>query len=164
MYELNDDRAAISAIQQLLRDAGYDIKSDGIYGDETYNAVREFQVFNKLPPTGRVDLETFEALIRASSPKIEYRCALIIPETLDAGIISPGENSSIVVIIQVMLKALEVIYDYESIELTGIYDASTESAVRDIQRTNRLPITGTVGPETWNVIVSEYEKYKDLDT
>ncbi len=164
MYELNDTRAAISAIQQLLRNAGYDIKPDGIYGDETYNAVRQFQVFNRLPATGRVDLATFEALASAAVPEPQFECVLVIPSTLEGGVISPGEESAVVVIIQAMLKTLSVIYDFEDIELTGVYDTDTESAVRDIQRTNRLPITGVLDPETWNALVSEYEKYKDSNT
>ncbi len=157
MYELNDTRAAISAIQSLLRDAGYDIKPDGIYGDETYNAVREFQIFNRLAPTGRVDLKTFEALAKAARPGAGYGCVLVIPETLDGGVISPGEESSIVVIIQAMLGELETLYEFE-VALTGRYDAATESAIRDIQRINGLPITGVVDPDTWNALVSEYEK------
>ncbi len=164
MYELNDSRAAISAIQQLLRDAGYNIKPDGIYGDETYNAVREFQVFKRLPPTGRVDLQTFEALARAARPSLGYQCVLLIPETLEGGVISPGEESGIVVIIQSMLKTLSVIYDFDNIEITGIYEQITEAAIRDIQRINGLPLTGTVDPCTWNALVSEYEMFKDSDT
>ncbi len=164
MYELNDTRAAISAIQQLLRNAGYDIKPDGIYGDETYNAVRQFQVFNRLPPTGRVDLATFEVLARTARPILGYQCALLVPETLEGGVISPGEESNIVVIIQSMLKTLEVIYGYDGIELTGVYDSETEAAIRDIQRTNGLPITGIIDPPTWNALVREYEKFKDSDT
>ena len=163
MYELNDTRAAISAIQRLLRDAGYDIKPDGIYGDETYNAVRQLQVFNRLPPTGRVDLQTFEVLAKAARPMLGYGCVLIIPETLDGGVISPGEESSVVTIIQAMLKALAVIYDFEDIELSGVYDAGTEAAVRDIRRINGLPLTGGVDPDTWNALVSEYERFKDSD-
>ena len=164
MYELNDTAAAIAAIQQLLRDTGYDVKPDGIYGNETYNAVRSFQTGVGLPPTGSVDLETFEALARAAVPKPQFECVFIIPSTLEGGVISPGEESAVVTIIQAMLKTLSVIYDFEDIELTGVYDAVTEGAVRDIQRTNRLPLTGTVDPVTWNAIVAEYEKYKDLDT
>lgn len=163
MYELNDSIAAITAIQQLLRDAGYNLKPDGIYGEETYSAVRELQSSLGLAPSGRVDLETFEALVRSAIPKQEYRCVLLIHETLDAGVISPGEESSIVTIIQAMLKTLEVIYDYAPITVTGIYDPATESAVRDIQRVNTLPISGTVDTPTWNAIVAEYEKFKDHD-
>lgn len=163
MYEINDTRAAITAIQRLLRDAGYNIKPDGIYGDETYNAVREFQVFNRLPPTGKVDLQTFEALAKAAGPILGYSCVLIIPETLEGGVILPGEESSVVTIIQAMLKALAVIYDFEDIELSGVYDTETEAAIRDIQRINGLPLTGVVDPDTWNALVSEYEKFKDSD-
>lgn len=164
MYELNDERAAITAIQKLLRDAGFNIKPDGIYGDETYNAVREFQVLNRLPPTGRVDLQTFEALAKAAVPKPEYECVLMIPSILEGGVISSGEESGIVVIIQSILKTLSVIYDFKDIGLTGVYDTKTEAAVRDIQRINRLPLTGIVDPATWNVLVAEYEKFKDWDT
>ncbi len=164
MYELNDTIAAIAAIQKLLRDAGYSIKPDGIYGDEMYNAVREFQVFKRLPPTGRVDLQTFEALVKEARPIRGYGSVLIIPETLEGGVISPGEKSSTVVIIQAMLKTLSVIYDFEDIELTGIYDTQTSSAVRDIQRINGLALTGIVDTHTWNALVYEYEKFKDSDT
>lgn len=157
MYQLNDNKAAIMAIQTLLRDAGYGIKPDGIYGDETYNAVRAFQQKNRLPQTGRVDLNTFEALAKAARKEASYGCALVIPETLEGGVISLGEESSIVVIIQAMLRELETLYEFE-VALTGKYDTATESAIRDIQRTNTLPITGVVDPDTWNALVSEYEK------
>ncbi len=164
MYEMNDTAAAIAAIQQLLRDAGYDIKPDGIYGNETYNAVRSFQAEVGLPSTGSVDLDTFEALAGGSRGESVYRCVVIPPSTLEGGVISPGEQSAVAVIIQAMLKTIAVIYDFEDIELTGIYDATTEAAIRDIQRRNRLPLTGRVDPATWNALVAEYEGYKDLDT
>ncbi|MBR6514358.1 MAG: peptidoglycan-binding protein [Clostridia bacterium] len=163
MYEMNDNAAAIAAIQRLLRDAGYDIKPDGIYGEETYSAVRQFQSENSIPPTGRVDLATFEALAIAARPKPTYRCALIIPQILESGVISPGDKSSVVTIIQAVLKTLEIIYEYDSIELTGVYDQNTEAAVRDIQRINSLPITGIIDAPTWNALVSEYEKYRDSE-
>ena len=164
MYELNDERAAISAIQSLLRGAGYDIKPDGIYGDETANAVRQLQIFNRLPPTGMVDLETFNALVITARPKAVYTCALLIPDTLEGGVISPGEENNLVVIIQSMLKTLEVIFEFAPVNITGIYDAATEDGLMEIQRINGLPQTGVINEETWNALVREYEKYKDWDS
>ena len=164
MYELNDNKAAITAIQNLLRDAGYDIKPDGIYGTETADAVRMLQAEKGLVPTGRVDLMTFELLVTASRPVPVYECALIIPSTLAGNVITPGEVSSVVVIIQAMLKVLEVIYDFESIDVTGVYDDVTEAAITELQRINGLPVTGIIDALTWNALVSEYEKYKDWDT
>ncbi|MEM8936845.1 MAG: peptidoglycan-binding protein [Pseudomonadota bacterium] len=49
-------------IQELLRDAGYDIVVDGIYGPQTMAIVKEFQRDNGLPDTGVVDGPTYEAL------------------------------------------------------------------------------------------------------
>ncbi len=164
MYELNDNRAAILAIQSLLRDAGYDIKPDGIYGDETANAVRQFQIFNRLPVTGRVDLETFNVLVVAARPKEVYTCVRLTPDILEGGVISPGEENNLVVIIQSILKTLEVIYEFAPVNITGIYDTATEEAVLEIQRINGLPETGVIDEKTWNALVREYEKYKDWDS
>ena len=163
MYEMNDTVAAIYAIQQLLRDAGYEVIPDGVYGEETVNAVSRLQSANDLPPTGRVDLLTFEALAAASSKPSVYRCVSVMPATLEGGVISTGEESAVVVIIQAMLRVLSVIYDYGDVPLTGVYDGNSESAIRDIQRVNGLVPTGTVDPDTWNALVAEYEKYKNYD-
>ena len=44
-----------------------DITIDGIYGNETANAVREFQRINYFEPTGEVDRQTWNRLVREYS-------------------------------------------------------------------------------------------------
>ncbi len=161
MYLLNDEKAAVSAIQNLLRKVGYDIKVDGIFGSQTQRAVRDFQESYGLAPNGRVDLETFELLSFVAGKSNDFMPVKIIPETLAAGVISPGEKSNVVSIIQAMLRELEIIYDFEPVIINGLFDTNTVNAVKEIQRNNLLPDDGIINSETWNALVDEYEKYRE---
>ena len=71
-------RSALVAIIQLLLDeleAKYDglddIQIDGVYTEDTANAVRKFQAINLLEPTGKVDRRTWNRLAREYS-NLEY--------------------------------------------------------------------------------------------
>ena len=54
--------AQVETLQYLLREAGYDIKLDGDFGDATEKAVRDFQRKNDLKVDGRAGPDTIEAL------------------------------------------------------------------------------------------------------
>ena len=54
--------AQVETLQYLLREAGYDIKLDGDFGDATEKAVRDFQRKNDLKVDGRAGPDTVEAL------------------------------------------------------------------------------------------------------
>lgn len=161
MYLLNDEKSAVSAIQNLLRNVGYDIKVDGIFGTETRRAVRDFQSVYGLIPSGRVDLETFEMLAFISGRNYEYKPVRIIPKMLEGGVFSPGDESNVITIIQAMLSELAVIYDFEPIRINGVFDSDTGNAIKQIQRNNLLPDDGIINSQTWNALVSEYEKYRE---
>ena len=67
-------RSALVAVIQLILDelesrydALTDIRIDGIYGEDTANAVKEFQRINMLDPTGEVDKKTWNKLVREYS-------------------------------------------------------------------------------------------------
>lgn len=71
MYRQNDKSAAIKEIQEylfFLSDKKYDtirrIPIDGVFDNETTEAVIAFQTALSLAPTGIVDYETFTALYR----------------------------------------------------------------------------------------------------
>ena len=57
----------VKAIQMRLISKGWSIKADGIYGELTEQAIREFQQLNALPVTGEVDLLTFWSLVDKNS-------------------------------------------------------------------------------------------------
>lgn len=69
-YRIDRKEEAIAEVQRYLRAISYaekvipHIAVDGIYGKETKEAVRAFQILLSLAQTGVVDDETFAALYR----------------------------------------------------------------------------------------------------
>ncbi|PSR18369.1 hypothetical protein C8255_07760 [filamentous cyanobacterium CCP3] len=135
-YEVSPDRpsedskpqmlpAEVMEVQRRLQQLGYlpaNLAVTGIYDQTTQNAVRDFQRVNRLPVTGNVDDATRQALYRATIP------------------------DSNVMQVQRQLKQLG--YLPANFAITGIYDQTTQKAVRDFQRVNGLPATGTADEAT----------------
>lgn len=75
-----DENLLVGVIQQLLRDIttlyGKDgdlIPLDGVFGEITEQAVKDFQAVHRLPPDGRVDRVTWNRLVKARQPELnEY--------------------------------------------------------------------------------------------
>lgn len=69
-YGVNTDNKLISVIknlQQLLRNKGYNIAVDGLAGDGTINAIKNFQSKNGLPVDGIAGMQTY-AKLNGSTP------------------------------------------------------------------------------------------------
>jgi len=49
-------------------------KDDGIFGGNTEDAVKRFQERNQLPPTGKVDDQTWQKLMSTTAPDLKQRC------------------------------------------------------------------------------------------
>ncbi len=169
MTRQENERNAVMSIQRYLRQLSYfdpDLTPppiDGIYGEDTAAAVREFQRKNGLEPTGIVDRETwdriyFEYLLSVAEQEAPVQIG-IFPRIPTDYAISPGESWFLVELLQFMLAELGRDYDeIEGLERTGVYDDDTEAAVREFQARNILPVTGTVDKQTWNAIVRQYNK------
>jgi hypothetical protein len=68
----------IRSLQERLTAAGHDTRGlDGIYGQDTENALRSFQRARGLTLTGRVDDDTWLALMGTPSPALFDRCLQI---------------------------------------------------------------------------------------
>lgn len=70
-------------------------------------------------------------------------------------ILQPGDSGGQVVWLQAALQSLGF-YGYD---LTGIFNDSTEEAVRSFQREKQLLIDGIVGPRTRLVLYAQLERY-----
>jgi len=138
-----DDRGeAVRNLQYTLYELGYyDGKIDGIYGQTTTDAVRSFQIQNKLTPVdGIAGNNTLTKLYSSSA----------IPAAQagdDYETVRPGDTGSVVVEIQ------ECLVDFGFLDaVTGNYDAATEAAVKAFQAANGLTQDGVCGPQTLKVL------------
>ncbi|MFB7917106.1 peptidoglycan-binding protein [Streptomyces sp. NPDC056061] len=112
------------ALQNLLKQHGYDLEADGIFGDKTYAAVVDFQRRNHLPPDGKVGEDTWPALVR------------------EVGLGAEGFA---------VQAAQELVNNTEqgAAEVSGRFTATTAADVRSFQRAHRLHPTGRVDEGTW---------------
>lgn len=68
----------IKKVQQVLIARNFlQNKDDGIFGGNTERAVQKFQEQNQLPPTGKVDDETWQKLMSSPAPDLKLRCLQI---------------------------------------------------------------------------------------
>ena len=138
------------------------VNPSGVYDETTEEAVREFQRQNGLSPTGETDYATWNAILAC------YRdCeACMIPDVPiypfpghDYRAV-PGEKSTVVLIIQIVLDAISTTYDaFYDVRPTGVYDEATQDAVSEFQKINRLPETGIVNDETWDALAESFNTY-----
>lgn len=164
---IRDERLAIIEIQNNLREltkAGWALPSliaDGIYGEQTRKAVRQFQEIEGLPVTGRVDLTTWQVLRTAANISKWARspAAPIYPwnRSLAGGTANPGERTDLIYIAQILLREI-VAYDFD-LPLTGVLDTATQEALCQFQRINGLPQTGILDRPTWDALADAYNKY-----
>ena len=49
-------------------------------------------------------------------------------------------------------------YNYNGLQINGVFDLLTDEVVRDFQAENKLISDGIVGPITWNVLLSKVVK------
>ena len=154
-------------LQEWLRElhfAGYPIElvtPSGTYGDETRAAVRQFQVYAGLEPSGIVDEETWNRL------RQEYKNALyekrppsgVNPFPDEKGFkVDIGQISDLVTIIQLILRDVSAYMELDFDDISGIYDGETRDAVAEFQRRSGLEPTGVVDKRTWDALTEFYNK------
>ena len=131
-----DSGSAVTNLQYTLYELGYyDADIDGIYGQTTKDAVRAFQMRNKLTVDGKAGSSTLKKLYSSSAVPAQAAYAY---ETLQK-----GDRGEAVISLQQALKNL----GYLS-EKSGMYDSATVTAVKNFQRYNGLSVDGKAGPET----------------
>ena len=135
---MGDTGTPVRNLQYTLYELGYyDGSIDGDYGQTTADAVRAFQIQNKLDPVDGVAGSATLARLY-SSEAIAATAANVDYET-----VRPGASGDVVFQIQDCLVQMGYLET-----ANGSYDAVTEAAVRAFQAANGLPADGVCGPKT----------------
>ncbi|MBE6765247.1 MAG: spore cortex-lytic protein [Ruminococcaceae bacterium] len=136
---------------------------NGVFNQQTQDAVRKFQQIFGLTPDGIVGNATWNRInyIYVSVKRLAELTSegLAQSEILQQypGVIRPGDRNSAVMSIQYYLSILARFYnEIPPVEMDGIFGSATESAVRAFQRLYGLPEDGIVGRQTWQALDRAY--------
>lgn len=136
---------------------------DGIFDTATEDAVRSFQSSRGMNANGLVDRATWDAIYeeyKALSLAEELPFFPAAPTDYAA---KPGEESSFVSIIQILLQELSSVYDaFEAVEITGIFDTATEQAIKELQRVSGLEITGELDRNTYRRLLYDLSSHSSF--
>ncbi len=129
---------------------------DGVYSEDTANAVRCFQSAHGLPATGVVDFATWTAIRKAYEPVCA--CAgLPGPLYVQCPDLELGAAGSYIFILQALLNTLSPHFgNFTPVAYTGEYDTSTRERICCIQKCSGLPDGGRVDRLTWNALATLY--------
>ena len=161
MYNINDRSAAIYEIQRFL--LAYSQKNtlfphlsvDGVYGEQTREAVREFQELNSLPVTGTVDSETYERLYG------EYQKIIETEESADSVIdemkypLKLGDVGGDVSLLNTVIRELQRYYPELPGENGDFFTRATDTSVRALQGYFLEAVSGPVSTELMKRLRSE---------
>ena len=169
MNYIDQREDVIRDVQKWLRVIGREYPDfpevfiDGIYGEETADAVRFYQNKKGLQTTGIVDRATFDSLyseylriIRAS------RILGFIPafEEYTDGEMRPGDVLDDIFVLQLLLRAISLDDNDFFVDMSGRFDDETEKAIRKLQSRIGMAENGRVNGELWNMLVLLADKQK----
>lgn len=138
----------------------------GYFGPETTASVIEFQKIMNLPPSGIVDLETWNMMYRAV-----YAILLTLPveEIFIPNIRFMGveykegmgaEYPGILILEEMLLYLSKQLPEIPPVTADGIFDSTTTAAVIAFQKLYGLEPTGVVNEATWNKINEVYRNFR----
>ena len=136
-----DNGDAVRNVQKRLITLGYlaSGSADGSYGNQTKNAVMEFQKNNGLSQTGRVNSSTLEKLNSSNAKKAGSS------SSSSGGTCQQGDKGDAVRKVQKRLITLGYL---ASGSADGDYGSKTRKAVKEFQQRNGLNVTGSVNSNT----------------
>lgn len=145
---------------------------NGQYGDETARPVRVFQQVFGLPVTGVVDEDTWYRILYIYVAVKRLAELESEGEELQSGVypgndLNLGDKGPNVLRIQWYVNAIARSGQYPQvrvIDLDGIYDNETASAVRVLQGLFGFSQTGAVDKQTWDAITTLYNEVGELGT
>ena len=139
---------------------------DGIFGPQTEQAVREFQRIFNLNVDGIVGRATWYKLVflyvgvtRLSELTSEGQTFTQIQAPASGVTLQEGSRSPAVSALQFFISVLgQVLYNFPTLNIDGIFGPKTRQAVMDAQRYLGLEPTGIVDNQTWMALYDAYTR------
>lgn len=166
VLQYGDRNVGVQYLQYLISylSAFYDtipnITVDGIFGEETRQAVQAVQRTFGLPEDGIVGRRTWDAITNAyygiiSTIPLSYEPGVVVP--YPGTILRVGSDSEAVRLMQEYLYQISLsIPEIPSVTPTGYFGQQTRNAVIAFQNFAGLPADGYVNAITWNKITDVY--------
>ena len=139
---------------------------DGVFSFDTEDSVRRFQEIFSLTPDGVVGNATWYRI------QLIYNAVKRLNELDSEGIklgevtqqfqreLSEGDSGTEVTNVQYLIAYLSQFYDtIPSVAVDGVYGPATVAAVRSLQQTFDLPVTGNVDLATWDIMYRTYQGF-----
>jgi len=148
----------VRELQALLNVSGTtpSLLEDGEFGERTYRALVFFQRQCGLPDDGRVDEQTWSALLRWA-PALAARTRRLPPsDTTHKPHLKLGDENSAVKVLQLLLNVRGA---NPLLREDGQFGAQTQAAVRSFQQAHDLTSTGEVEATTWERLLQHVTWY-----
>ena len=134
------EHTSVSALQERLMELGF-MENDEptqYYGPVTAAAVKRFQRQNALEQDGIVGPQTKELLFAEDAKHYAVFLGIV------------GDD-----VMRIQNRLYELGYLSTAEDVSGTFDAKTESAVKKLQELNQITVDGRVGKQTINLLYSE---------
>ena len=155
----------IRSLQTMLRILAEDdpmlpsLIPDGIYGNQTRQAVYAFQRKFGIPATGVADQSTWDRILEEhTAARVRIGPAEALRLILNPNqVIRRGDSHPYILLVQSMLITLGNVYANPVVlSVTGILDDETSNALATFQRMNGLTETGELDKITWQNMALQY--------
>jgi peptidoglycan hydrolase-like protein with peptidoglycan-binding domain len=150
LLQKGDRGENVTQLQQRLQSLGYAVGGvDGVYGEMTAAAVRDFQQSHGLNPSdGKVGSSEVAKLEASTQSVTTLPLAQPSTTTISLGALTPGTENSDVTRLQQRLKEA----GYFQGATTQYYGSVTQRAVTEFQRNNNLAVTGVADVQTLSAL------------
>ncbi|PWM65275.1 MAG: spore cortex-lytic protein [Clostridiales bacterium] len=130
---------------------------DGIFGQKTEQAVKEFQKLFSIPVTGKIGPSDWEKLYEVYFSILRSVTPTIGDQSYPGFDLQRGSRGDYVLLMQEYLNRIAKAYPViQPVDTDGVFGPATENAVKAFQRRFFLKPTGIIDAQTWEQIVAIY--------
>lgn len=159
--KLGDSGDAVRYVQQRLQHWGHELEADGVYGQQTVQAVESFQRLNGFPVSamvGEMELRLLDQA-RLSTPPASGSADSLDDIRQNRAYLQPGSTGEAVSRIQELLKGRGY-----ALTIDGDYGSQTTQAVRNFQQDYGIQVNGRVGQMTLAALETPTQRRPELQT